>query len=365
VSLTSIRNIKSSRRAVAATAAAAALLTVAACGSGSAGNAATSNGQDGASTTEELRDVTVALPVPLGLFWSAYIVAAEKYYPESGINAEFPSVDGSASVAQQVATGNAFAGSVSVRETYAARAKGGDVMGIAAFGQGMINDVSVPEDSPVKSLEDLRGKAIGVPSTSDGSVALVKQLMTEAGISEDEYELPAVGGGGPAVAAAFQSGRIAAYAHGLSDIPALKVNADMTLRSLMPPKYQGLPAEGLVVSPETMQDPEDREIAINLVRGQLLGAMYLADHPAEAKEIVCGVVPESCTDDELTDATLELVAKVYAPPRDGRAAAFDYEKLEALLSMTLGEELTVPIEEVFNGEFLGEINDGLLDGMGT
>lgn len=345
---------------------AAALLAVAACGASQGEeSAATSNGGQGDASAVEMRDVTLALPVPLGLFWAPYIVAAEKYYPEWGINVDLPSVDGSASVAQQIATGNAFAGSVSVRETYAAHAKGGDVMGIAAFGQGMINDISVPEDSPIQSIEDLKGKAIGVPSTSDGSVSLVKQLMEEAGISEDDYEIPAVGAGGPAVAAAFDSDRIAAYAHGLSDIPALRVNANMTLRSLIPPKYQGLPAEGLVVSQKTMQDPDDREIALNLVRGQLLGAMYLADHPEDAKEIVCKVVPQDCTDDELTAATLELVADRYAPSREGRAGAFDYEKIQVLLDMTLGEELTVPIEEVFNGEFLDEINEGLLDKVGT
>ena len=359
---TSVSGFRFAGRGIAAAIVAGALLVTAACGD-SGNRAATAASDD--QPTGEMRDVTVALPVPLGLFWSPYIIAAEKFYPELGINVDLPSVDGSAGVAQQIATGNAFAGSVSVRETYAARAAGGDVMAIAAFGRGLINNISVPEDSPIQSLEDLAGKAIGVPSASDGSVALVKQLMEEAGISEDEYEIPAVGAGGPAVAAALESGRIAAYAHGLSDIPALKVNAGMTLRSLMPPKYQELPAEGFVVSEETMEDPEDRQVAINLVRGYFLGSWFLQSHPEEAKEIVCSVIPSDCTDDAYVAATLELVADRFAPEKDGKAGAFDYENIEVLLNMTLGEELTVPIEQAFNDEFLDPINDGLLDQAGN
>ncbi|MFD1506942.1 ABC transporter substrate-binding protein [Georgenia yuyongxinii] len=371
---TSISGSSSARRGIAAAMVAAALLATAACGDSGNEPAVAADGDEPTSgdkpTSEtqpagEMRDVTVALPVPLGLFWSPYIIAAEKFYPEMGINVDLPSVDGSASVAQQIATGNAFAGSVSVRETYAARAAGGEVMAIAAFGRGLINRVSVPDDSPIQSLADLKGKAIGVPSASDGSVALVKQLMEEAGISEDEYEIPAVGAGGPAVAAAFDSGRIAAYAHGLSDIPALKVNAGMTLRSLMPEKYQALPAEGFVVSEESMADPEDREVAINLVRGYFLGAWFLQEHPEEAKEIVCGVIPSDCTDDEYVNATLELVSEKFAPEKDGKAGAFDYENIQILLDMTLGEALTVPVEEAFNGKFLESINDGLLEQAGA
>jgi NitT/TauT family transport system substrate-binding protein len=333
-----------------------AALVLAGCG----GSDESTSADEGAPAeeTQEVREVTVVLPVPLGLFWSAYIVAADRFYPEHGIEVEFVSVDGSASAVQQIALGNGFAASVATQETYVAATKDAEIVGIANFGHGLVDNVGVPDDSPVQSLEELEGEAIGVPSASDGSVTLVKTLMTQLGVSEGSYELPAVGAGGPAVAAALRSGRIVAYAHGISDVAALKVKGGITLRSLMPPQYQDLPSDGLVVSKSTMEDPEDREVAIALARGYLQGAQFILDNPDEAREIVCDNVPQECQDDELVAATMEVVATHYRPNGGGESGQYDYEKIENLMGL-LDAELSEDISEVFTNDYIEQINEDI------
>lgn len=343
-------------------AAAAILLTaLAGCGGSDEGGG---GARDGDSGTNAKRAVKMAFPVPLGLFWSGYIIAQERFYPEMGLDVEFASVDSSASVAQQIAAGNAFAGIVADREIYAAAVKGAKIVSIAENGHGPVANVGVPEDSPIRSLAELKGKVIGVPSASDGSIAIVKELMRQAGVSEGDYDLPAVGVGGPAVAAALKSGRIAAYAHGISDTAALRVKGGITLRSLVPPKYAELPSDGVVVKSATMESPKDRETAIKIARGYIQGWQFLVDHREEAKKIVCDAVPRECIDEKLVDATLDVVAEHYEPAGGGRSGAPDYDKLKLLIDMTLGGDQPIALNRVFAKEYVGEINEGL-DGDGS
>lgn len=348
------------RRLVAAFVGLAAMLAafpLAGCG-GSDSDGATANTSSTKQAVAE-RSVKMAFPVPLGLFWSGYIIAKERFYPQMGLNVEFVSVDGSASVAQQVATGNAFAGIVADREIYAAATKGAKIVSIAENGHGPVANIGVPEASPIQSLAELRGKAIGVPSASDGSIAIVKELMSQAGMSEDDYELPAVGAGGPAVAAALKSGRIAAYAHGISDIAPLKAKGGITLRSLVPPTYAELPSDGIVVKVETMDEAADRDVAAGIARGYIQGWQYIVDHREEAKKIICDAVPRECTDQKLVDASLDVVAQHYEPAGGGRSGAQDYDKLSLLIDMTLGGDQPIPLASVFSNDYISEINEGL------
>ncbi len=144
-------NLARRGRAAAVLAVVVTALFLAACGGDDGGSASGDGGSDGA------RSVKMAFPVPLGLFWSGYIIANERFYPEMGLNVEFVSVDSSASVAQQVATGNAFAVIVADREIYAAAEKGAEIVSIAENGHGPVANVSVPEDSPIRALAELRG----------------------------------------------------------------------------------------------------------------------------------------------------------------------------------------------------------------
>jgi NitT/TauT family transport system substrate-binding protein len=338
--------------ALVALAVASTALSLAACG----GSDESSAGDGG---SDQQRTVKMAFPVPLGLFWSGYIIANERFYPEMGLNVEFVSVDSSASVAQQIATGNAFAGIVADREIYAAAEKGAEIVSIAENGHGPVANIGVPDDSSIESLAELRGEAIGVPSASDGSIAIVKELMSQAGVPEGDYELPAVGVGGPAVAAALKSGRIAAYAHGISDIAPLQAKGGITLRSLVPPRFAELPSDGVVVKASAMETPADRETAIDIARGYIQGWQFLVDNRDEAKEIICEAVPRECSDQELVDAALDVVAKHYEPPGGGRSGAQDYAKLQLLLDMTLPGEHSIPVQEVFTNEYVPAINKGL------
>jgi len=68
--------------------------------------------------------------------------------------------------------------------------------------------VAVPYDSPVKKLDQLKGKKIGISSAGSLTDWLAKQLNQHQGWGSDGVTSVAIGNGAAAVLAAFQTGQI-------------------------------------------------------------------------------------------------------------------------------------------------------------
>jgi transcriptional regulator with AAA-type ATPase domain len=59
--------------------------------------------------------------------------------------------------------------------------------------RGMIHRVSVQPDSPIKTMADLKGKTIGVPTLAAGQVPYLKEIAKAVGIDPDSIRMVAVG----------------------------------------------------------------------------------------------------------------------------------------------------------------------------
>src|SRR5690606_19823889 len=99
--------------------------------------------------------------------------------------------------------------------------------------------LSVVVDGPIKTLEDLKGKTIGLASDRDQITAQV--VLDTAGISIDEVQTVVVGDSGPVVAKAVKDGQIAAYAAGINDTTVLSA-FDIKMEDLTPPDVKINPA---------------------------------------------------------------------------------------------------------------------------
>lgn len=349
---------QSSRRRwlVPLAAAAAAALVASGCGSDDDGDATAST--SGASSTAgvETQDVQLLLPAPVGLNWTAFLIARERFWPQEGLDVEGVGTDGSSAVVQQIVSGNGTYGLAGASTVYAAEAEGADLVGIAGLTHDDVARLSVPEaDTEIQDPADLEGKAIGITSAGDGSIPIVKAIMAEAGLAESDYELPIVGEGGPAVAQAFQSGRIQAYAHGVSDVAGLEVSGKTPLRSIMPEAYVGLPGNVLVLSQESVDDPAKLDVATKLARGWLEAAEFAIDDPAAAKEIACEQVPQACQDDATATLAVELATETTRPLDPDNPGAIDPKKARTLIEAVVGKVQT-PIDEVLTNEHLAAIN---------
>jgi NitT/TauT family transport system substrate-binding protein len=345
------------RIGVAAHAACAIALT-AGCGS--------DDGDDGGSTNAAAsgtQSVDLMLPFPLNVNYVAGTMAADRFFGEEGLDVEFQAVDGSPIVVQQIVAGKAKYGISGTAAVLAANARGADLRAIAVARHDASAVLSVLEDSPVQSVEDLDGKSVGIPSLSDGSLAVVTAALADAGLEANkDVKLVVVGEGGPAVASALKTDRIAAYSAGVSDQPGLIVGGDVTLRSIMPEKYAGLPDTVFVTTQKVLDDDAEREIAIKLARGLAQGAAFAKSDPEATVAAGCKLFPEQCKDQEFAKVAVEK--GVYSDnPLDGVDPGFmDPEKMQVYAeAMKASGQIPndVAVEETFNNDYVDEITKDL------
>lgn len=154
----------------------------------------------GASATVEAYHGFLFLGIPLG------------FYREQGVEVEFGTAAGSAAALQLVATNQAQLGYVGMETLILAKQRNPTLPVTAVFLQDRQNiyEVVVPEDSPIRSLADLRGKQIGVANLASGAIPSLRAMLADAGINpQTGVELIPVGNGA-AAATALRAGRVQA-----------------------------------------------------------------------------------------------------------------------------------------------------------
>lgn len=353
------RSMGTSRLRVLALVALLAMMLVAGCG----GDDESDTGDVDAGATE-LQDVTMIIPFPPSIALLGHLMASEQgYFEDEGINlvTEVAS-EGSGQVNQLIIAGREKFGRSGPDLTMIANAEGHDLRMIATFARGLFT-IEAPVESGVTSIEDLAGKSLGVTDLAGGEIGLVEQALADAGLStEDDVELKVVGPGGPAAFRALETGEIAAYAGATNDFAAMEAQG-LDSVSIVPENLQGLPSNGFVLTQETLDNEEDRDVAIRIVRAWLKGDLFARENPEEALEIACGAVPEECTDMDNARAFLDRSLEVATPP-DGELLGSNrpLDGLETIQSALLsGGDMDeeVDLETVFPDTYTEEINEGL------
>lgn len=117
--------------------------------------------------------------------------------------------------------------------------------------QAVTEYIVVLADSPVQSLEDLRGKTVGLASDRDRIISAI--ALNAAGMTLNDIQTVVVGDSGPVLARALQEGQIDAFAGGTSDRSALQA-AGLQLRNVTPSEAMSYIANTHVVWGPTMEE---------------------------------------------------------------------------------------------------------------
>jgi NitT/TauT family transport system substrate-binding protein len=335
-------------------------VAVAGCGS-SSDSSSTSSGSAAASTDESsappTQHIDVLLPFPPGVQYVSGNMALDRFFAEEGLDVSFKPVEGTA--IQQLIAGKADYAVCCTASVLIAASRGAELRGISVVLHDAAARLSVLEDSPIQSLAELKGENVGVSSLSDGSVPVVTAALNDAGLEVgSDVNLVVVGEGGPAVANALKSGRIAAYSAGASDQPGLITGGNVQLRSLMPDKYANLPDTVVVTTKEALDDPAKRETAIKLARALLKGGAYGAAHPDEAEAAGCKLYPDQCQNKEFVKVAVEKGNESNAP-LPGKPGYIDLSKVQVYAdALTSAGQLAKPVDisQIFTNEYNDEIS---------
>jgi NitT/TauT family transport system substrate-binding protein len=133
------------------------------------------------------------------------------YYKAEGLDVTIQLGNGPSVAAQVIQSGSAQFASTMPEAVLQIREQGGDVVAFYTMTQDNGVAVAVPIDSPIKTLEDLRGKSIGAFSWASGGGTLIARSLDEVGVKAGEYN-KVLTAPGPATAAALKTKQLDALA---------------------------------------------------------------------------------------------------------------------------------------------------------
>lgn len=219
--------------------------------------------------------ITFAVPNPSALTWLPYWVAVgEGYFEDEGLNPTLEAVDGSSSVLQAMAAGQAQIGAPGPGPVLGARARGIDVKFIYNLYPKSVFGLLVKEESDVQAPEDLNGSVVGVGTADGAEVSFSKAIFSDLGMSEGtDYTFLPVGDGGTA-AVAFLRDEVAGYAGAVSDAAILR-SRGLNLREVTPEKYLSFFGNGIAMLESEMA--ANPELAPKFGRALVRGTKFASD----------------------------------------------------------------------------------------
>ncbi len=147
-------------------------------------------------------------------------------FKKHGLDLKIINFGGGSKMAQALTAGSIDIGDGAGTEM-AFIAKGAPMLAICeSTGPAPFLGIGVPWDSPIKKLEDLKGKIIGVSSPGSFSDWAGHQLARKYGWGEDGVTTVGIGGGGPPAAAAFRTHQVDAAIAGTSQFLAFEETKD-------------------------------------------------------------------------------------------------------------------------------------------
>jgi NitT/TauT family transport system substrate-binding protein len=134
------------------------------------------------------------------------------FFAKEGLDVTVQTTGGSLNVVQNIISGQFDIGVALPEAAVPAILAGHDIVMVYNFIRAPTGSVAVLEESPIKSLKDLKGKIIGAQSLGTGNIVLTDAMLAEAGLDpKRDVTYVAVGVGAQALYA-LKSGRVDALA---------------------------------------------------------------------------------------------------------------------------------------------------------
>jgi len=260
-------------------------------------------------TAGSLGDASAA--VALGIGWG--------WFTEAGINARIVDFRGGAPAVQAL-VGNGITYCICAPE-HAVRLRNRNIDGVIAFALDRRHTYSllVPANSPVRSLEDLRGKRVGITSPGSLTENLVRLLLSRDGNLQAGRDFEIVGAGVGAVQkAALDTGRIAAGTFGNLDTLRLEGQG---YRILYDWRTQNVPSLALIARQRWIE--ENESVAQRVLQVVLRAQATLLDDRDVAAATLRRLYPE------LPEPVIAQVA-AGLPARLSRDGVYTPEEIQRL-----------------------------------
>jgi NitT/TauT family transport system substrate-binding protein len=221
--------------------------------------------------------------------------------------------------------------------------------------------IGVPEESPIKTLADFRGKKIGVHSTSGTSaVFTTESALSVAGLKPGDYELVTIGMDDAAIGR-LKSGDVVAVGLPVYELIPFMI-AGTKLRIIRHPTLGDYPNAGYAAAPSVIAAKGD---AIgHFSRAIVKASLLIRYNPAAAARAMLTANKEPFDDADVRRRTAELTFweddLPASDPNSRQIGAFSMTGMQAYIQLMkdVGIMKTVmPVSQVVTDQFIPFAND--------
>lgn len=246
------------------------------------------------------------------------------FFRDEGIEVEVRHSRGAPLAAQMVSSNDAEIGNFSYEPVIQGYSKGLKGKFYYQVYNKTIYWIGVPDDSSIKSVEELRGKRIGVASLSSAAVPAAKAILRENNVDISSVKFVPVGVGGQVVSAVLK-GEVDAVAYWDSAYGALEV-LGLSLRFFEHSKLKVLGNGGLFTSNSTLE--KRRDDLVRYGRAFARGTKLLFDDPERAIELYWKHNPAGRRSGDVKDAMEKTLQEMKYLMRDIKPRADDGGELK-------------------------------------
>lgn len=296
-----------------------------------------------------------AAPVPrpdLGFMWLGIPLG---FYRQLGIEADFNTVAGSSASIQLVATNSAQICHCGMQELIAIKAKQPDlpVHAVYLHDVGAAYEIVVSEDSPIRTIVELKDKRIGVVNLGSGAVPFVKAMLANAHVDPNSVELLPVGTGAQALAA-YNAHRVDALSLFRGQHAQLE-NLGMKLRYFTAPYPSG------VLAANDAFLKENRAAVVHALQGVVLNCVFMIANPEAAVRAYFKMfgAPKENEEQALRDGahSIRRAAELWKDPKSDKKWGMMTDQDWLGLARFTGMELDVgELRNLYTADLIDEVN---------
>jgi NitT/TauT family transport system substrate-binding protein len=213
----------------------------------------------------------------------AFIARDLGYWKSEGLDVEFQFSKGSAHTLLLLASRKADIGQSNEIQLMLARHKGLHLKSVMTLKREFGSQLGVLVNSPIKSIEQLKGKNIGVAHLSAAQVPFTKAMLTTGGLDPaQDARIVAIGWGAQALAALLKD-KVAAVSYWNEQFLAWEI-AGHNFRYFPADFFPNdVPGYNFVAHEDFIQNRED--ILVGLLRGIAKGIVFSFTNPEAAVKI--------------------------------------------------------------------------------
>jgi len=297
--------------------------------------------------------MTYLFPAPSSLpaFVPFQLAVKRGYYGANGLDVTFQVGRGGADVAKQVGAGNADLGGGVGETSMIVRPNGLPIRAVALLGQRPLFELVMRRAANVKTMNDLRGKKIGVSSYQDTGYYALLAVLAATGIKRAEIEIQQVGFAGVTDLMIAQSlDGIMAVPEWPDKIEAAGIPLDYFPTDRIFPAM----AQAIMASDKTIKDKP--EIVHGFVKAVLQAVRdCIADPATAARDYVAAVPQHTGKEIEIERILRRYVTEVYHTEPASALGRFDPKRLLAVQKFYLDNNIiqtAVPVEDLYTNDFV-------------